>query len=104
MVSVKCLQNVLKQSKQDIKVNMCTSRQMVFDCYMCAQKDLFSLLSIDCVYIDSQRADVPYFICAIKEFRMVRGLAVYVDVSFICQLVFAFSFYLYFLVAVVPIF
>ncbi|XP_015767733.1 PREDICTED: arginine-glutamic acid dipeptide repeats protein-like [Acropora digitifera] len=23
----------------------------------------------DCVYIDSQRADVPYFICAIKEFR-----------------------------------
>lgn len=23
----------------------------------------------DCVYIDSQRPDVPYFICAIKEFR-----------------------------------
>lgn len=24
----------------------------------------------DCVYIDSQRPDVPYFICAVKEFRM----------------------------------
>ncbi|XP_001637021.3 arginine-glutamic acid dipeptide repeats protein [Nematostella vectensis] len=26
----------------------------------------------DCVYIDSQRPDVPYFICSIKEFRTSR--------------------------------
>ncbi|KAK3749169.1 hypothetical protein QZH41_010363, partial [Actinostola sp. cb2023] len=26
----------------------------------------------DCVYVDSQRPDVPYFICSIKEFRMSK--------------------------------
>jgi hypothetical protein len=28
-------------------------------------------LCLDCVYIDSQRPDVPFFICAIKELKMV---------------------------------
>lgn len=35
------------------------------------KKLIFLLLFTDCVYIDSQRPDVAYFICAIKEFRMV---------------------------------
>ena len=39
-------------------------------------------LFIDCVYIDSQRPDVAYFICAIKEFRMVSFLSLF---FFLCQ-------------------
>ena len=33
-----------------------------------------SVCFIDCVYIDSQRPDVPFFICSVKEFRMVSVL------------------------------
>ncbi|XP_028393686.1 arginine-glutamic acid dipeptide repeats protein-like [Dendronephthya gigantea] len=36
----------------------------------------------DCVYIDSQRPDVPFFICAIKEFKMApKRECVYVGVK-----------------------
>ncbi|CAB4009202.1 arginine-glutamic acid dipeptide repeats -like, partial [Paramuricea clavata] len=35
----------------------------------------------DCVYIDSQRPDVPFFICAIKELKMCKRECVYVGVK-----------------------
>ncbi|XP_062505251.1 arginine-glutamic acid dipeptide repeats protein-like isoform X2 [Corticium candelabrum] len=35
----------------------------------------------DCVYVDSQRADVPYFICTVKEFRVSKRCNVHVSVG-----------------------
>ncbi|XP_066297465.1 arginine-glutamic acid dipeptide repeats protein-like isoform X1 [Branchiostoma lanceolatum] len=35
----------------------------------------------DCVYIDSQRADNPYYICSIQEFRMTKKETVYLEVK-----------------------
>ena len=42
-----------------------------------SDKSILLLLFTDCVYIDSQRPDVAYFICAIKEFRMVSFLSLF---------------------------
>ena len=57
--------------------------------YHRSDKSIFLLLFTDCVYIDSQRPDVAYFICAIKEFRMVSFLSLFFSLS-----VFMFNFLL----------
>ena len=79
---VKRFQNILKQIKQNIKTNTgstCGTRSSNFS-FLASPAQMsqsFLHLFTDCVYIDSQRPDVAYFICAIKEFRMVSFLSLF---------------------------
>lgn len=64
-----------KQTIGNIKINRAIDFSWSFFLNVRHGRKMFKCISLaDCVYIDSQRADVPYFICAIKEFRPVRRL------------------------------
>ena len=91
---VKRFHNILKQIKQNIKTNTRYTRGTRSSNFsvlaIITRKSIFLLLFTDCVYIDSQRPDVAYFICAIKEFRMVSFLSLF----FFSLSVFMFNFLL----------